>query len=567
MMVQELLKCSNDPEYFLLNYGYVRNPAYGYIRFRLYEYQKECLKAFQDHRFNITLKSRQTGLSTVSAGYIAWLMIFHSGKEIAVIANNQKTAQSFIRKVKLLIKRCPPWMVPSIESDNKKSIELKNGSKVGAESTTTNAAIGESLDLLVIDEAASIDSNMVKDLWGTAYPTLSTGGGAIIISTPKGVGNFYHQQWVRAKSGESKFNPLYIHWTQHPDYGKDTTYVCKSCKHEYGAEEPENMCEFCGKKQVFATSPWYREQCVELNDERLESQELDCSFLGSGDNVIEDEYIDEVEKETSPPMDTGGYNNGIWYWKEPEEGHNYIIGADVARGDGTDFSACHVIDIDTLEQVAEFKGKIPPDTYAKLLCELGSEYNNAILATEANSIGYATCLKIVELEYPNIFYSKSSQFKTRDRKKIERSMRDTDNMIPGFQTTSANRPLLISQLEQSVRNNLVKINSMRTVAEFRTLIWHNGKPEAMSGTNDDLSISLGMTLLIINTTIKDIMASKELIKASLASIKNSFGVSATESATNKGFARSHGNSNPWVMTNRSGDQEDLTWLVSRKGKK
>jgi len=562
IMVQEILKCTQSPEYYLLNYGKVRNPRSGIMPFRLYEYQKKCIRDYQNHRFNISLKSRQTGLSTVTAGYIAWLMIFFKAKEIVVVANKQKNAQGFIRKVKLLIKKSPKWMVPRIVNDNKGSIELSNGSRVEAEATTSDAARSESLDLLVIDEAAAIDTHKAGDLWGSAYPTLSMGGSGIIISTPKGVGNFYHQQWLNAINKKSDFNPIYIHWTEHPDYSVDTTYICDGCDHDFGSEEPEHkICSVCTEGIVKPHSPWYDDQCTQLGDSRMIAQELDCSFLGSGENVIEEKYIDMAESGTSPPIRTEGFDNNLYIWHDPDPSKTYLIIADVARGDGNDYSACHVIDLVGMEQVAEYKGKLPPDIYANFLCELGTRYNNAMLATEANSIGYATCLKIVENEYPNIFYSTKSQFNSRDRKKLEKAYRNKANMVPGFQTTSANRPLIMAQLEETVRTASIKLNSIRTVSEFRTLVWNNGKPEAMYGYNDDLSMSLGIGILIINTTIKDIIANKKIVEATLESIKNSFSVGNDAIPQLNKSAHQSARVRPLTMVDSAGNIEDISWLL------
>lgn len=565
----ELVRCTKDPEYYLLNYGYVRNPIGGHIKFKLYDYQKVCIQSFQENRFNITLKSRQTGLSTVTAGYIAWLMIFHKAREIVVVANKQKNAQGFIRKVKLIIKKSPPWMVPKIVSDNKGSIELSNGSMVTAEATTSDAARSESLSLLVIDEAAAIDTHKVNDLWGAAYPTLSLGGAAIIISTPKGVGNWYHKTWGDSQKGENSFAGLFIHWTEHPVYSVGTQWFCtdEMCKREqtHDCEFGKSVCEYCGEK-VAPTSPWYREQCKQLGDPRLIKQELDCNFLGSGDNVIGQDIIDKLKARTKPPLSTDdAFDGGLWVWEDPQKESQYIIGADVARGDASDYSACHVVDLVTNEQVAEYKGQLPPDLYAKLLCELGKKYNDALLAVEANSIGYATCLKVVELGYPNIFYSQSGSMNRRDRRKLEKAYRNKENMIPGFQTTSANRPLIMSQLEDNVRNRTIKINSIRTATEFDTLIWNNGKPEAMAGYNDDLSMSLGILLLIKNTYIKDILANEAVLKASLESIGNSFGMESKDfEQLNKSFTNVANRNNPWVHTNsKSGEDEDLTWLIKK----
>ena len=563
--LSEIAKCSKDPVYFLTKYGRVRDPIKGIVPFNLYDYQEGCIQSFKEKRFNIWLKTRQTGASTIAAGYISWLICFKSAKEIVVVANKKKNAQGFIRKVKLIIKACPKWLIPEIDNDNMGSIVLKNGSRVEAEATTSDSARSESLSLLVIDEAAAIETNKVNDLWAAAYPTLSLGGSGIIISTPKGVGNFYHKQWIAAENGENDFNKIKVHWTMHPVYSKGTVWTCQECNFKQDQSDFNHpVCDACGKSSLKPSSPWYVDQCRQLGDPRKIAQELDMDFLGSGDNVIQNEYIKQAETNVIPPKTISGFDNNLWIWEEPKEKSEYLISADVSRGDGSDYSACHVLKLDklTTEQVAEYKGKLPPDIYAKLLVELGRKYNNALLAVEANSIGYATCLKIVELEYPNIFYSMRGQFTNRDKRKLEKSMLNSDGMVPGFQTTTATRPLVVTQLEEKVRTETVIIRSTRTVTEFRTLIWKpNGKAEALDGYNDDLSMALGIGLLIIDTTLNDLISTKESI---IASLTNYSRTSSTIGDLD-GFVSniSSRQNNPWVMT--VGDrEEDLTWLLGKK---
>lgn len=190
------------------------------------------------------------------------------------------------------------------------------------------------------------------------------------------------------------------------------------------------------------------------------------------------------------------------------------------------------------------------------------------MAVEANSIGYATCLKIVELKYPNIFYSMPSHFNARNKDKIEKDLRNIEDMIPGFQTTSSTRPLAISQLEENVRKGSFIIHSTRTINELRTFIWKNGKPQAMSKYNDDLCMAAAIGLLIIDVTLKDLTRSKELSKAAL----NSIGLTTTEATTMKQLNipeniwsnRRNSIDNQWVMIDASGEKHDLTWLIDKK---
>jgi hypothetical protein len=570
-MVQEMIKCTQSAEYYLSNYGMVYHPKKGHVKFNLFEYQKEALESYQNNRFNIVLKSRQTGFSTLTAGYIAWIICFHRAKEIIVVANKQENAQGFIRKIKTFIKKTPVWMVPALESDNKKSIELTNGSKVTAQATTGDAGRSESLSLLVIDEAAMIDTHKVDDLWAASYPTLSLGGSAIIISTPKGVGNWYHKQWLGARNAESDFVPLVAHWTDHPVYGGEAVWNCTKCGHKqnHGRINPLKIaisCEQCGENSLFPTSPWYEEQKKQLGDPRKVAQELDMDFLGSGDQVIAEEYIKQAERNCRVPIRVGGWDNNLWIWKEPQPGHEYLIASDVARGDGTDFSSSHVIDMFEREQVAEYKGKLPPDMFAKFLTELGYEYNSALLLTEANSVGYATCLKILDLEYPNIYYSMKG-FHGRDRAKLEKAYRNKESMVPGFQTTLTTRPLVIAQLEQEVRTNTLTIRSTRTISELRTLIYNNGRPEAMHGYNDDLVMSLGIAVYVMVTALNDMLATKDSIIASLNAMSRQWDDTEGLAVLNKSFSTSMRAKNPWSMVTSHGTQEDLGWLIGRnKGK-
>lgn len=543
-VIEEIIKCSNDPIYFLNTYGYVRHPKLGKTKLHLYDFQEKALREFIVNRFEIILKSRQLGLSTIAAGYIAWMITFFSGKEIVVVADKQTTAQNFIRKVKFFIKNLPDWLRPTIPIDNQGSIEMKNGSKVTAVATTHDAGRSEALSLLVIDEAAIIDSRKVDDLWAAAYPTLSLGGAGIIISTPKGVGNFYHKQWERAISKESNFNPLVLHWTMHPEYSLGLYY------------------DDDGKPR----SPWYDDQCKALGDPRKIAQELDTAFLGSGDNVVGEEYIKKAESVTGRPSRIAGFDNNLWVWEEPKDGEEYLIAADVARGDGGDYSAAVVFKLSNKEQVAEYKGKLPPDMYAKFLCELGKEYNTAMLVTEANSIGYATCLKIVEMEYPNIFYSLPHYFNARDRRKLEKAMRDQTNMVPGFQTTSVTKPLAIAQLEEEIRNGTFIIHSQRLISELRTLIWTNGKPGAMNGYNDDLCMASAIGLLVIQVALADMTNSKEATIYSLKSISMDSFDARDNPILNVGseqWAKGPIANNPWVMIDRGGNEVDLTWLIKK----
>ena len=191
-IVKEVIKSGKDPVYFINNYCKISHPMRGLISFKTYDFQEQLITDFNDHRFNVILKARQLGISTTVAAYVAWMMMFHRDKNVLVIATKFTTAANLVKKVKAMIKNLPPWIrISNISIDNRTSFELSNGSQIKASSTSGDAGRSEALSLLVVDEAAHVDG--LEDLWTGLYPTLSTGGRCVALSTPNGVGNWFHQ--------------------------------------------------------------------------------------------------------------------------------------------------------------------------------------------------------------------------------------------------------------------------------------------------------------------------------------------------------------------------------------
>ena len=196
-LMKELLKCGKDPVYFINNYAKITHPQKGLIPFKLYDFQEDCLRNYRANRFNVILKARQLGISTITAAYIAWLMMFQREKNVLVIATKFSTAANLVKKVKAIIKNLPEWVkLTTVSIDNRTSFELSNGSQIKASSTSSDAGRSEALSLLVIDEAAHVEG--LDELWVGLYPTLSTGGRCIALSTPNGVGNWVHKTFKEA---------------------------------------------------------------------------------------------------------------------------------------------------------------------------------------------------------------------------------------------------------------------------------------------------------------------------------------------------------------------------------
>jgi hypothetical protein len=365
-ILKEIVKAGKDPVYFTTNYCRISHPQKGLIPFKAFDYQQDLLKDFRDYRFNIILKARQLGISTISAAYVAWLMLFHKDKNILVVATKLQTATNLVKKVKAIIKNLPKWMqISDIIVDNRTSFELSNGSQIKGSSTSGDAGRSEALSLLIIDEAAHVEK--LEDLWTALYPTLSTGGRCIALSTPNGVGNWFHQNCVEAEAGTNDFHMTTLMWDVHPERDK-----------KWFEKETRNM----SKRQI--------------------AQELECNFNVSGETVIHPDDLQWYLEKVAAPEYRTGFDRNYWIWKQYNPEHHYLIVADVARGDGKDNSAFHIIELANLEQVAEYVGKPTPDDFADILSNVAAEYGNPMMVIENNNIGFAVLKKLIDKGYPNL---------------------------------------------------------------------------------------------------------------------------------------------------------------------
>jgi len=219
IIAEEYKRCAVDPNYFMKKYCQIQHPTRGKINFHLYPFQEKVLNEFREKDYNIILKSRQLGISTLTGGYSLWLMLFHTDKNVLVIATKQDVAKNLVTKVRTMHENLPSWLRGNTIEDNKLSLRFANGSQIKAISASGDAGRSEALSLLIIDEAAFVDK--IDDIWASAQQTLATGGKSIILSTPNGIGNFFHKTWIKAEAGENKFNTIQLHWSLHPDRDQD----------------------------------------------------------------------------------------------------------------------------------------------------------------------------------------------------------------------------------------------------------------------------------------------------------------------------------------------------------
>jgi len=883
----EIRKCGSDPIYFLKNYVRITHPIKGLIPFTTYDYQDDLLKDFGDHRFNIILKSRQLGISTIVAGYAAWLMLFRREKQVLVVATKLKTAVNLVTKVKKMIKSVPDWLrISEIIVDNQTAFELQNGSKIQASTTSQNdAGRSESLSLLIVDEAAHVEH--MSELWTSVKPTISLGGRCIALSSPNGVGNWFYKTYVDAQSGKNSFNSVILPWDVHPDrdqawflneiknmdrkeiaqeyecftseskiitpfgfahikdlkigdkvlthkgrYKKvlrtfnkkvetknlieismplsrknkiigtkehpiltgiqafkesknifdeikidsfkeewmsyenirdkfpqdvnsrstpkyvnsvfpklsDNVFLDKINKFDlslfhiakeisnnsiryfrqkghnsrfieldyntgrliglflaegftdgkqtvfsFNSEETElisfvenwaltynmrvrknvrnyskcttvhitnqflplflkdfingNSChnkilsdkiydcskifakgivdgiwqgdglhipdkknilglvnehliyqirtlmtafnlitrvsfveqkghfknddkiykryylelnnvdskqiEDCtkngieykpGQRTKFAKNKWWgrikfeefktTEEYTDVYNIEVEDDNSyvvenlivhNCSFNMSGETVIDPSDMARLKAACIPPLNKTGPDRNLWIWEEPIGGHSYMVIADVARGDGKDFSTFHVLDLFTMEQVAEYQGKANSDIFAMLLNSTGREYGNALIIVENASYGFNTLDKLMALEYPNLYWSVKSTHDFIDQIDAE----SNSAAIPGFSTTVKTRPLIIAKMEEFIRNKILKLNSERLFHEFETFVWNHGKPEALRGYNDDLVMALAIGCWVRDTALtsnkREVAYTKAILSAMVKS--------------------------------------------------
>ena len=512
---REYAKCATDPTYFLGKYGIIQHPVKGKVNFNLYDFQEKSLKSFMKHDYNIVLKARQLGLSTLTAGYALWMMTFQQDKNILVIATKQETAKNLVTKVRVMHANLPGWLKQPCVEDNKLSLRYKNGSQIKAVASSEESGRSEALSLLIIDEAAFIDK--IDTIWGAAQQTLATGGRALVISTPNGVGNFFHKTWVDAENGVNDFNFIKLHWSVHPEREQE-----------------------------------WRDEQDKLLGPSLAAQECDCDFITSGRGVIDGLLLEKMkESSVREPIEKRGIDSNYWIWQPPNYTKNYVVSADVSRGDGTDYSAFHIIDVESLEQVAEYKGKISTQDFGNMLVNVASEYNNALLVVENNNIGWAAIQQVIDREYPNLFYtSKDLQYVDVQHQITNKYRVQERNMVPGFSTTQKTRPLIVAKLEEMFREESVVVHSQRLIDELFVFIYNGNRAEAMTGYNDDLVMSFAIALWVRDTALRLRAEGIELSKQAIQGIGQNSGVYTSEVQKN----------DSWEMDVK-GEKEDLTWLI------
>lgn len=519
---EEYKKCFLDPMYFMKKYVKIQHQTRGIIEFELYPFQEQTLQEFIKFDRNIVLKSRQMGISTLVSAYALWTMIFNPGKNVLILSTVQTTSKEIVSKIRLANNNLPSWLKIQTEEDNRLSLKFKNQSRVVAASSAADSARGYSAYLLIMDECAFIDN--AEEVWTSAQQTMATGGRAILLSTPNGVGNFFHKMWVDAESKKNSFKTIQLRWNLHPE----------------------------------RTQVWRDRQTAELGAKRA-AQECDTEFLSSGNTVVDMSIIEEYKTKIIDPVEIRGGDYSFWIWDRPDYTKDYLITADVARGDGNDYSAFQIIDPVSLSQVAEYKGIIGTKEYGNMLVSVATEYNNALLIIENASYGWAVIQQVIDRHYQNLFYSSADlQYVDVEQHMTNRLSAQDKKMIPGFTNSTKTRPLTISKLVTCMSEKSVTIKSKRLLEELSVFIWNNGKAEAMRGYNDDLVLSFCIGLWIRDTALKLRLQAMDVNRAILTGIKK---VGMDEPTLLKYSKNAEMANKSWAFNTIADKKEGLNWLL------
>lgn len=481
---EEWLRCRKDFQHFAHNYIKIQHPKRGLIPFDCYDFQKKVIADYEAHPMCIISKFRQGGLTTLTTLYMLWKCMFYTDQVVLVMSKTDREAikaGKIVSKALLDIKVNHPWLYPDMGSNthHEKSF-LNTGSSI--EFRTTKAARGQALTWVVIDEAAFIQG--MEEAWKDMYPTVSTGGRVIVISTVNGRGNWYEEMYTGAKNGHNTFFPIDIDYTEHPDY-KDPAWIERT-------------------KANMSPRDW--------------AQEFGRSFLGSGNNFFGEKVLSEVEERVkyTPPIkklfpewesekkgvfghddeivvDDEWEKGALWIWHHPQDGQEYVLSVDAADGVGEDGdnSVFEVVNMTTLEQVAEFcSNSVPPHVFAMIISRIGIYYNTALVVVESNGPGAVVLDRLVHnLYYENLYYT---QIRTQEK--------------PGIVVNRTTRPVVLEAMQGYLQNGLVKINSTRLANEMNTFNFDRSKKraEAQKGKHDDMVMAMAIALHIRDRNMREI---------------------------------------------------------------
>ena len=449
--VIEFIKCKNDPVYFAKNYIKIVSLDEGLTQFHPYDFQETLIKRFHENRFNICKMPRQTGKSTTSVSYLLHYAVFNDSTNIGILANKAATARDLLGRLQTAYENLPKWMQQGIISWNKGSLELENGSKILAASTSASAVRGMSFNILFLDEFAFVPNHIAESFFASVYPTITSGKNTkvIMVSTPHGMNHFY-RYWHDAERGKNEYVPTDVHWSEVP--GRDAVW---------------------------------KEQTIANTSEQQFRVEFECEFLGSVNTLIAPAILKNMVYEN--PITR---NVGLDIYEKPEKDHNYIITVDVARGLGNDYSAFIVFDTTQFpyKVVAKYRNnEIKPMLFPNIILDVAKGYNNSYVLVEVNDIGdqVASILQY-DLEYENLLMA---SMRGRNGQIVGQGFSGKKTQL-GVRTTSAVKKLGCSNLKTLIEDHKLLTCDYEIISELTTFAQKHNSFEAEEGCNDDLAMCL-----------------------------------------------------------------------------
>ena len=451
--VGEYTKCMKDPLYFIQTYIKIVSLDEGLVPFKLYDFQKEMVGTFHNNRFTICKLPRQSGKSTTIIAYLLHYVLFNPTVNVAILANKAATARDLLGRLQLAYENLPKWLQQGVMSWNKGSLELENGSKILASSTSASAVRGGSYNIIFLDEFAYVPSNVAEQFFSSVYPTISSGKTTkvMIVSTPHGM-NMFYKLWVDAEEQRNSYIPIEVHWSEIP--GRDDKWKEETIKNT-------SLSQF--------------------------NTEFECEFLGSIDTLIAPSKLKTMTYRT--PIQS---NAGLDVYEGPQKDHTYLLTADVSRGTSNDYSAFLVFDVSEMPYkiVAKYKdNEIKPLLFPSKIYDVARAYNQAFVLIEVNDIGeqVATTMQF-DLEYDNLIMA---SMRGRSGQVLGGGFSGGRSQL-GVRTTKAVKRIGCSNLKQLIEDNKLIIEDLDTISELSTFIVKGQSFEADEGCTDDLVACLFM---------------------------------------------------------------------------
>ena len=449
--VKEFIRCQKDPIHFIEQYVKIISLDEGLIPFKLYPFQKDIVGTFHNNRFTICKLPRQSGKSTTIIGYLIHFAIFNEQTNVAILANKASTSRDLLARFQLAYENLPSWLQMGVLNWNKGSLELENGSRIIAASTSASAIRGMTFNIIFLDEFAFVPTHIAEQFFASVYPTITSGKSSkvMIVSTPHGM-NMYYRMWMDAINKVSDFTPIEVHWSEVP--GRDDKW---------------------------------KEQTIKNTSERQFQQEFECSFLGSVDTLIS-----VLKLQAMPYWDPIEKSGGLDVYVQPEKDHEYCISVDVSRGSSNDYSAFVVIDITDMpyKMVAKYRNnEIKPLVFPEIIYQVAKNYHNAHLLVEINDIGGQVADALHhDMGYENIIMT---QMRGRLGQVVGGGFGD-GTVDLGVRTTKSLKRIGCSNLKQLLEGDKLEVNDFDVIVELSTFVQKAQSFEAEEGATDDLVMCL-----------------------------------------------------------------------------